>query len=56
MSQIGKIMDAVEEAYSYYRHSVEKLEDLHAIGVILENAGKKLQKLNMKDFDSEYGR
>lgn len=49
-------MDAVSESLSYYRHSVETLNDIHAIGIILSKAGKELEKCTKKDFESEYGR
>ena len=55
MTDIEKIIDAVREAISYYQHSVEKLSDIHAIGVIFEEAGKKMQKITQKDFKDNYG-
>lgn len=55
MTDIEKIIDAVREAVSYYQHSVEKLSDIHAIGVIFEQAGKKLQKYTNSEFKKDFG-
>lgn len=53
---ITKIADIVKNAAFAFDHTIEKVEDIHSWGLILEAAGKKLQKITQKEFDEEYGR
>lgn len=49
-------VDIVKDAAWAFDHSIEKLEDVHSWGLILETAGAQLQKITQKEFDEEYGR
>ena len=51
-----KIHEIVSSASWGLGHSIEKMEDLHAWGIILEEAGKELKKFTKKEFEKEFGR